>query len=52
MAKKLIENYTFDATAQTLKVRGNYNLKEWLLVTNTTDNIIIYNYGYKPILRC
>ena len=45
MAKTLIENYTFDATAQTLKVRGNYNLKEWLLVTNTTDNIIIYNFA-------
>ena len=45
MAKTLLENYTFDASSKTIIVRGNYNVKEWLLITNTTDNIIIYNFA-------
>ena len=45
MAKSLLENYTFDASLKTIKVRGNYNMKEWLLITNTTDNEIIYNFA-------
>lgn len=45
MAKTLLENYTFDASEKKIIVRGNYNVKEWLLITNTTDNLIIYNFA-------
>jgi len=45
MAKELLQNYTFNASAGTVRVRGNYNEKEWLLITNTTDNNIIYNFA-------
>lgn len=45
--KKLITNYTFDASAQTITF-GDYTsivLESVLLVTNVTDNIIIYNFA-------
>jgi hypothetical protein len=45
MSKRLIRAYTFNAAAGTIKFRGNYNLKAFLLVTNVTDNIIIYNFA-------
>lgn len=45
--KTLIANYTFDASAQQITFT-DYNpivLERILLVTNTTDNIIIYNFA-------
>ena len=45
MAKKLKYNYTFDASAKTITVDGYYPLREFQLITNTTDNIIIYNFA-------
>jgi len=45
MAKKLIYNYTFDASAQTIKIKGNYTLRTLILITNVTDGILIYNFA-------
>ena len=45
MAKRLIKTFTFDAAAGTITFRGKFNLKSFLLVTNVTDNIIIYNFS-------
>jgi hypothetical protein len=45
MAKKLVYNYTFDASAQTVKISGLYTLRTLLLITNVTDNIIIFNFA-------
>lgn len=45
MAKRLIRAYDFDPVAGTITFRGNYNLKAFLLVTNVTDNVIIYNFA-------
>jgi hypothetical protein len=45
MAKKLVHNYTFDASAQTIKIRGRYLTRALILITNVTDNIIIYNFA-------
>ena len=44
MAKRLVETYTFDASAQTVTLNGHYELNQLLLITNVTDNIIIYNF--------
>ena len=48
--KKLIENYTFDKTAKTVtftdySVANPISLENILLVTNVTDNVIIYNFA-------
>lgn len=45
--KKLITNYTFDASAQTLTLTdyASLNQEGLLLITNTTDNVIIYNFA-------
>tara|TARA_E500000318_G_scaffold43185_1_gene41132 strand:- start:4 stop:4671 length:4668 start_codon:yes stop_codon:yes gene_type:complete len=45
MAKKLVYNYTFDASAKTIKVHGLHKLRVFQLITNTTDNVIIYNFA-------
>lgn len=45
MAKKLIYNYTFDASAQTIKIASLYQLRNLVLITNVTDNQIIYNFA-------
>ena len=45
MAKKLLYNYTFDASAQTITFNGYYKLRTIQLITNVTDNIIIYNFA-------
>ena len=45
MAKKLIYNYTFDASARTLTIRGKYALRNFVLITNVTDQSIIYNFA-------
>lgn len=45
--KILINNYTFDKTAKTVTFTDytTIELKNLLLITNTTDNIIIYNFA-------
>jgi hypothetical protein len=45
--KKLINNYTFDASARTVTLSGyaNVDLDGLLLITNVTDNVIIYNFA-------
>jgi len=48
MAKKLVYNYTFTpglSGVGTLEFEGNYPLKTVQLITNVTDNIIIYNFA-------
>lgn len=45
--KILVTNYTFDASAQTITFAQfpTIDLERVLLVTNVTDNIIIYNFA-------
>ena len=48
MAKKLVRDYVFTpgaANAGTIIVPGRFTLDKLLLITNVTDNIIIYNFG-------
>jgi len=48
MAKKLVYNYTFNPGASgvgNIVIEGNHPEKTFLVVTNTTDNIIIYNFA-------
>jgi hypothetical protein len=45
MAKKLVRTYTFTAASKTVAFPGNYTLNQLLLITNTTRNIIIYNFA-------
>jgi len=46
MAKKIIKSYTFTpGNPGTIEFRGNYLLSDLLLITNTTDNQIIYNFS-------
>lgn len=45
--KRLITNYTFNAATKTVTFAqyGTIELNRVLLITNTTDNIIIYNFA-------
>lgn len=47
MAKILIQNYTFDASEKTITLvdYAAITLENVLLVTNVTDNVIIYNFA-------
>lgn len=48
MAKKLIRDYVFTpgiAGAGTVRIPGRYTLEQLLLITNVTDNIILYSFG-------
>lgn len=45
MAKKLQHRYTFVPSTDTVIIEGNVNRKRLLLITNVTDNRIIYNFG-------
>ena len=45
MAKKLVYEYIFDASARTIKIYDNVSIKKLLLITNVTDNEIIYNFS-------
>ena len=48
MAKKLIRDYAFTpgiAGVGTVKIPGRYTLDQLLLITNVTDNIILYSFG-------
>lgn len=45
--KKLITNYTFDASEKTITFNGytTISLSRILVITNVTDNLIIYNFA-------
>jgi hypothetical protein len=48
MGKKIIRDYVFapgSAGAGTIKIPGKYTLDQLLLITNVTDNIILYTFG-------
>ena len=45
MAKTLLFDYQFDASARTVTLHGNKHQRRMLLITNTTDNQIIYNFA-------
>lgn len=48
MAKKIIRDYVFtpgNAGVGTVRIPGRYTLDQILLITNVTDNIIIYSFG-------
>jgi len=48
MAKQLVREYVFTpgiAGSGTIKIPGRYTLDKLLLVTNVTDNVIIYNFA-------
>ena len=46
MSKKLLFNYTFDASEKTIVIRDEFiSQKELLLITNVTDGKIIYNFS-------
>lgn len=45
--KKLITNYTFNASAQTITFvdQASIDLESVLLITNVTSNVIVYNFA-------
>ena len=45
MAKKLIFDYTFDASAQTVTINGHISLKKLLFINNATRGTTIYALG-------
>ena len=48
MAKKIIRDYVFtpgSAGVGNIKIPGRYGLDQLLLITNVTDNNILYNFG-------
>ena len=47
MARRVIPDaiYTFNTAAQTLAVRGYYPLEKLTLITNVTDNLVMYNFS-------
>jgi len=46
MPKKLyVGNYRFDASEQIVYVQGNVQPEKFLIITNITDNTIIYNFA-------
>jgi len=48
MAKKRLTDYEFNPAAAgsgTIIVPGKYTLEDFLVITNTTDNVIIYNFA-------
>lgn len=45
MSKKLVYNYTFDASEKTIQISGLHKLRTLQMITNVTDNVIIYNFA-------
>ena len=45
MAKKLAQKYSFNASERTIRVEGNISHDRLLLITNITDNVVIYNFA-------
>lgn len=42
MSKKLLHNYTFDASAKTVTIDGIYRLDRFLMISNVTTNQVIF----------
>lgn len=47
MAKVILFDYTFDASAQTITLDGIYDERRFLLITNVTSNDIIFSFSKK-----
>lgn len=47
MKKIIVDSYTFDASAGTIAFDKVYELHHIMLITNVTDNEIIFNFGCK-----
>ena len=45
MAKRLVHSYTFSPSSDTVVIDGNIHRRRLLLITNVTDNILIYNFA-------
>ena len=45
MAKHLLFDYTFVPASNQVKLKGNKHQRRTLIITNTTDNVIIYNFA-------
>jgi len=45
MGKKLVVDYTFDASAKTITVNDIFSLERFQLITNVTDNIVIMQFN-------
>ena len=45
MAKHLLFDYTFVPASNQVVLSGNKHQRRTLIITNTTDNIIIYNFA-------
>ena len=50
MSKQLIHRYTFNPANDTVVVEGNVHRRRLLLITNVTDNTVIYNFA-EPNLK-
>jgi len=44
MGKSLVFDYTFDASAKTITVNDIYPMKRWQLISNITDNVVIFQF--------
>jgi hypothetical protein len=47
--KKIIHDYTFSPSTNTVVLKGLYDLKRLLMITNVTDNKIIYTFNSPTI---
>jgi len=45
MAKRLVHSYTFSPSTNTVVIDGNIHLRRLLLITNVSENILIYNFA-------
>ena len=45
MAKAQLRQYVFNATSGTIEVPGKFDLQQFLVITDTTKNIILYNFA-------
>src|SRR6056300_347293 len=45
MSKRLVRSYSFDPANRKVTIRGNRVQHDFLLITNVTDNIIIFNFA-------
>ena len=48
MGKQLIRDYVFtpgNGGAGTVEIAGTYSLDQILIITNVTDNVVLYNFA-------
>ena len=45
MAKRLVHSYTFSPSTDQVFLEGNVHRRRLLLITNVTDNVLIYNFA-------